>query len=119
MEAQNQEFTEIFATLSNVAQKLLVNSTSFSPDFGEKKGKFLAVSALTDEQFEKASQELIERGLMRRGNLANEPLKANRPISRFLDDPNGTNFAVPEDVREAILTKIFHIPKNLDLPLPR
>jgi hypothetical protein len=68
---------------------------------------------MTQEQFEKATGELLQRGLLRRGQLQHDDGSGE---AQFVENPDGERFALSRDVKAAIFTEIFHLNLPQDSP---
>jgi hypothetical protein len=89
---------------------LLHIATHYSTRTGITKGDFLndvlTAKPIKPEQFDDVIDELIDRGLLKRGLLEKDP---HSDDVRFIESPEGNQFRVPQDVKTAFLTKVLKL----------
>jgi hypothetical protein len=104
-------FTDVFASLSPDGKQLIREATYYPTNTGGKREALLANLAFSEEQFNKATKELIERGLLKRGQPEQEQNSREHRL-HFVENPDGDNLALPKDVKEAFLTKVLGLKLN-------
>jgi len=111
------KFSDVFASISTDCQELMKEATHYSTKTGVEREAFLEnvfkYQGMTQEQFDKATRELLQRGLLRRGQLQHDDGSGE---AHFVENPDGDRFALSRDVKTAIFTKILHLNINLDNP---
>lgn len=110
MTDQEPKITDVFSSISADCQALLIAATHISTSTGCTKDALLAGTEFSEEQLDNTTRELIQRGLIKRGQLEKKQIPGDiNSTPHFIENPNGDRFALSREVKTAILTQILHL----------
>ncbi len=105
---QDKDFANIFGSLSKNNKGLLISMAHFSTGTGAGLDAISATSGLSKEELDKALADLSTQGLVRRGRLEGE-----RDM-RFVDDGQGSRYALDKNVKADIFEKVLQMSVDKD-----
>lgn len=108
MSEHEKSFSEIFATLSQNAKKLLISITHAATEVGMSKDAAMFTADLEPEKFASATQELLEKDLLQTGKFTGTQ-------NTFIFDKKGGRLRLSEEIQTRIFEDILKLPKPKEI----